>query len=366
VSYQKPDEANPLVPEPLIKDIEARFHGFQAPGTTIDPTMSTPDELRRFGLPPKPHSSAAPLLQKVWGQVFGRALRPQAFMVEPNLIRATRFRLFEKAVATASFAGMNCEASSNWSGAYISANQDKRFLQVWGTWTVPANLQLPPPAFQGPANIPYFCANWIGLDGQRRYLDSSLPQMGTVSILQPDGTTTAESWAQWWARDSANTAPVPLGLAVVPGDIVACVLTAWSPTSVRGVMVNLSASPPTAVPVVMDAPLVTLSNGSSVQPEIAGATAEWIVERPKVPPQPSQPPSRYNFPDYGQSGFDFCLAVEGDSVDIFSLFTGISRDLTGARRIRMFDVLGNPVRTQYISMASKLDNLTLQTNYGSF
>jgi hypothetical protein len=51
-------------------------------------------------------------------------------------------------------------------------------------------------------------------------------------------------------------------------------------------------------------------------------------------------------------------------VDIFSLFNGVPQDLTGARRIRMFDVLGD--RTQYISMASKLDNLTLQTKYGSF
>jgi hypothetical protein len=32
----------------------------------------------------------------------------------------------------------------------------------------------------------------------------------------------------------------------------------------------------------------------------------------------------------------------------------------------MFEVLNNPTRTQYISMASKLDDLTLLTNYGSF
>src|ERR1051325_6792953 len=110
--------------------------------------------------------------------------------------------------------------------------------------------------------------------------------MGTVSILQSDGTTTADSWIQWWARGSGNTAPVTLGLAVAPGDTVACVLTAESPTSVWAVMVNLSTSPPTAVPIMMVAPMVTLPDGSTVQPEIAGATAEWIVERPKVPPQP--------------------------------------------------------------------------------
>ena len=65
-----------------------------------------------------------------------------------------------------------------------------------------------------------------------------------------------------------------------------------------------------------------------------------------------------------QSGFNFCLAVESDSVDIFSLFTGVPQDLTGARRIRMFEVLSNPARIQYISTGRKLDNLTVQTEYG--
>ncbi len=366
MSYGEPYEATGWVPQSVIKDIEARFRGFPVPGMTINPVTGTPDELRQFGLPPKPGSSAPPLLQRVWDQAFGRPLQFQKFNVEPNRIQATQFRLFEKAVAKASFEGFNYETSSNWSGAYITANSDKRFLQVWGTWTIPGDLQLPPPGLQGPSDIPYLCANWIGLDGQRRYLDSSLPQMGTVSILQPDGTTTAESWVQWWARGSGNTAPVPLGLTVAPGDIVASVLTALSPTSAWAVMVNLSTSPPTAVPIMMVAPMVTLPDGSTVQPEIAGATAEWIVERPKVPPQPDQPPNRYNFPNYGQSGFDYCVAVAGDRVDIASLLTGVPQDLTGARRIRMFEVLINPTRIQYISMASKLDNLTLQTKYGSF
>jgi hypothetical protein len=366
MSYRKPGEADGLVPEPVIMDIEARFRGFSVPRMTIKPATGQPDELTRLGLPPKPSSSAPPLLQKVWDRVFGQPLQLQAFKVEPALIEATQFRLFEKAVAKASFDGFNYETSSNWSGAYITANRDKHFLQVWGVWTIPADLQLPPHGLQGPANIPYMCANWIGLDGQRRYLDSSLPQIGTVSILQPGGTTTADSWIQWWARGSGNTAPVPLGLAVAPGQTVACVLTALSPTSVSGVMVNLSTSLPTAVAIMMVAPMVTLPDGSTVQPKIAGATAEWIVERPKVPPQPNQPPNRYNFPDYGQSGFDFCVAVEGDRVDIVSLPTGIPQDLTGARRIRMFEVLGNPTRTRYISMANKLDNVTLQTKYGSF
>jgi hypothetical protein len=69
----------------------------------------------------------------------------------------------------------NFEASSNWSGAYITANRDKQFLQIWGIWTILPNLQLPPLPFQGPAGVDYVCSNWIGLDGQRLFFDCSLP-----------------------------------------------------------------------------------------------------------------------------------------------------------------------------------------------
>ena len=50
--------------------------------------------------------------------------------------------------------------------------------------------------------------------------------MGTVSTLQSNGSTIVQAWTQWWARGIANTAPLPLGLAVAPGDQVLSVLTA--------------------------------------------------------------------------------------------------------------------------------------------
>ena len=208
--------------------------------------------------------------------------------------------------------------------------------------------------------IPYVCANWIGLDGQRLYLDSSLPQMGTVSIRQNDGTTTAQSWMQWWARGAASSAPVPLGLAVNPGDQVLCVLTACDPKTVIGVMLNLSTG--TGIVAQATSPSVTLPDGSMVRPDIAGATAEWIVERPQVVGQTTI----YNFPDYGETEFDCCLAVEGDDVDIVSLFNGIPQQLQGARRTRMFQMLTDPARTAFISMPRKLNDTAIRVKYGGF
>jgi hypothetical protein len=157
-----------------------------------------------------------------------------------------------------------------------------------------------------------------------------------------------------------DTVPVPLGLAVAPGNQVLSVLTAWDPQTVILVMVNLSTMQAQAVETT--APPVTLSDGTIATPEIAGATAEWIVERPTIPGQKEL----YNFPDYGQSQFDSCLAVEGESVDIFSLFAGLPRQLQAARRIRMFEVLLNPARTAFISMPERTSDTALQIRYGGF
>jgi hypothetical protein len=343
--------------EGILADLKRRFTGFPVPEGLFNPLTATPDMLRKFGLPPKPDADRQPLLRQAWDTGFGKPLLLQQFEVEADLVEQTDYRPLSRRVAEISFDGINVETSSNWSGAYITANHDKQFLQVWGMWTIPGNLKEPAPHLQGPPDLPYVCANWIGLDGQRLYFDSSLPQIGTVSQLAPGApATTAQAWAQWWAKDNvATNRPVPLGLSVSPLDKVLCVITAWNPTNVRCVMVNLTPDPPICKAVRVLSPTVQLPDGAQAEPSIAGATAEWILERPRVPPtQPGEATPIYNFPDYGESEFDLCLAVEGDGVDIFSLFDGVPQHLRGARRIRMFQPLANPARTEYISVPRKL------------
>jgi hypothetical protein len=366
MSGEQPSRAAPkLVQAPIIADLKKQFKAFPVPSGLFDPSTASPQILRKYGLPPRPDPNSQPLLRRVWDRGFGKSMKLQEFEFQLGLVEDTQYRLFRDQFVEMSFSGSHFETSTNWSGAYITANQDRQFLQIWGVWTIPDDLQLPPLLQQGPAGIPYCCANWIGLDGQRLYLDSSLPQMGTVSILQPDGTTTAQAWTQWWASGVLNSAPLPLGLTVNPGNRVLCVLTAWDPQTVIFVMVNLSTD--TAMAVKGTSPTWTLPDGTIVQPSIAGATAEWIVERPKVPnPQPGQPPTSYNFANYGETKFELCLAVEGDSVDIFSWFNGVPQQLQGARRIRMFDVLLDPTRTAYISMPRELDDSSIRVKYGGF
>jgi Peptidase A4 family len=348
------------VSDETIGDLQKRFVGFPVPDGLFDPSTASPALLREYGLPPRPDPNSQPLLRQVWDRGFGAPLTLKEFQFDGGLVEATNYRLHFRQADELPFAETRFETSLNWSGAYIAANRDQQFLQIWGVWRVPENLRLPPASSQGPIGIDYMCSNWIGLDGQRLYFDSSLPQIGTSSTLPAGGgPTTAQAWTQWWARGNMNTLPVPLGLAVAPGNQVLSVLTAWDPQTVILVMVNLSTMQAQAVEAT--APMVQV-NGTMATPVIAGATAEWIFERPAIPGETEL----YNFPDYGRSQFEFCVAVEGESVDIFSLFGGLPQDLQGARLIRMFEVLPNPARTAFISMPRKLDNTSVRLRYGGF
>ena len=74
-----------------------------------------------------------------------------------------------------------------------------------------------------------------------------------------------------------------------------------------------------------------------------------------------------NLPDYGEIAFDLCVAVEAPAPDAVSLLSGgVGQRLRGARLLRMFDVLSQPMRTVYLSMPNKLDDLSLRVRYGGF
>ncbi len=128
-------------------------------------------------------------------------------------------------------------------------------------------------------------------------------------------------------------------------------------------MVNLSsANHPNGMAVKGTAPTTTLPNNIQYTPSITGATAEWIVERPRVVGSTEL----NNFPDYGQTEFDACIAVEGDEADIFALFGGVPQELQGARRIRMIYDLFDPARTAFVSMPCKVNETACTARYGGF
>jgi len=72
------------------------------------------------------------------------------------------------------------EYSSNWCGASIVPNGGQQFVLMFGEWTVPTP-ELPPPSEQGPSvrRTLIIASHGSGSTGNRRYLDSTLPQIGT-------------------------------------------------------------------------------------------------------------------------------------------------------------------------------------------
>lgn len=347
---------------PWLADLARRFTAFDEPHRLLDRANLAPDLLRHLGVQSERDHRLRIKLHHPLEQVFNGKFKVEPFVFDSVRIKAVDYRIQPRMQLRMASVPSRTETSSNWSGAYITANQDKRFLQVWGLWTVPANLKLPPAPFQGPPGIEYRVANWIGLDGQRLYFASSLPQMGTTSILQVDGSTRSEAWVQWFERESDDPHIVLLKLTVRPGDTVLCFVTVLGPQHVACVIINLSPPLPVVQAVCVEAPPITLPDGTAAAPDIAGATAEWVVERPQVIGKLTP----NNFPDYGQTKFSLCVAVEGDHADFSSLSGGLAQNLSGARPIRMYDVLPNPARTRYISMADKVDDTTLRLHYGGF
>jgi hypothetical protein len=228
------------------------------------------------------------------------------------------------------------QKSANWSGAYVTPNGGKSLISVMGTWTVPSVTE---PLSE--TEDEYHSSTWIGLDGQRRYKDSSLPQIGTrqrwVRAATPNQDL-YDAWFQWWAQGEHNP-PIPLpSFPVNDGDTISAILTVLNPTTVRFNMKNVTQG-------VMLQAFDVPAPGSRT---VSGATAEWIMERPS--PIPADGWGAYPLPAYKTFAFTDCVAqarAPGSSTT-----TGV--DLETARLIRMYDIGHNPTRLRTLSVPRRV------------
>ena len=202
-----------------------------------------------------------------------------------------------------------------------------------GNWTVP-RVSEPP----GGTQAEYHSSTWIGLDGQRTYKDSSLPQIGTRQRWVRGATPNEDiydAWFQWWARGQHNP-PVPLpSFPVQVDDEISAILTVLNPTTVRFNMKNVTQG---AMLQAFDVP----APGSLT---VSGATAEWIMERPS--PVPADGWDAHPLPAYTGFAFTSCLAqalAPGGSMPV-----GV--DLNTARLIRMYEIRANPASLRTLSVA---------------
>jgi len=305
------------------------------------------DTLKHFGIPPRPDPDLQPEAFEVWASFFGRSAE---FVKAAIVMDTAGYQLNIRETSSTRF-----EGSSNWSGAYVVPTGGNMVVAIMGRWIVPTLAPPSSPQQQAGPNAVYKCSTWIGLDGQRLYLNSSLPQIGTTQTLTMTNglpsNVSAQAWFQWWDRQNGGP-PANLSISVAPGDEVACLLWVFTKSLVIAYILNLTSNQ-MAPPVIASAPIV-----GSTQLTVSGATAEWIMERPTQLGSTAMDA----FPDYASTKLLDCIALTGLGPPI----PGSFKHLKAARLIRMYDTLANPTRTQYISMPKKLDDTTVQVTYGDF
>ncbi len=312
-------------------------------------------------IPPEPDPDLYPDLHAAWSRMF----KTEFVWVAPVFAPIVERLLRVPQVASLTLSNTRIEPSSNWCGPEIAAHGGEQFVQIYGEWTIPT-LALPPPPDRGSGAGPhrYKSTAWVALDGDRRYLNSSLPQVGTGHDLI-DGamgqTTDYYAWVQWWARDQVSLHYRRItSITIQPGLRVMGLVWAFNATEVfvyfrNFAPLNQMVGFTEAAPQVQRTPTLTLT------PTISGATAEWIVERPTVLQLDAT--QLELFPSY--SPIEFCQCVAG-TAPASGLPTG-QQTIATPRWKRMYQVPADgPPRTQIISMARRVSDTAFCAHYGGF
>jgi len=331
---------------------------FPLPPADFDCLRSSPGELAKFGLPPRPDGDTQPLLLQAWT----RLLQPPVTFVAP-FAKKKAFALLRTPTMPRIVNLTRFEKSANWSGAEIVANSGNQFVQIFGEWTVP-KPELPPPDELGPSGQTntYRCVTWIGVDGNRRYLNSSLPQIGTEQDLTVDANGNESrqyfAWFQWWALTETHIDRIQLPLTIEEGLPVMAMIWVVDPDHVVAAFRTFGALNQITI-MYEEAPLILTELGgtSLIRPTISGATVEWIHERPLFHAKPSP------FPKYSPVTFRNCVAGMAPAPGIPTS----QQTLTAPRLFRMFDVPSDPPsRTRLTSMPTWIDETSVEARYGGF
>jgi hypothetical protein len=200
----------------------------------INPLEAPPEILRQFGLP-RPPSQSSPAYP-VWRDIFSRELRYS--FSQPMFLTSTyqtnpRFQQVQPRITT------RYESSPNWSGAYVHPRDGNMMVEIVGSWRIPGISM--PGGLSGA--LPPACTIWVGLDGQRRYINSSLPQIGTRQEFDTSGTPKYTAWYQWWVRGQASPVTIPqVPISLQQGDKVLCMVQASGPSEAFVAMAKLGPS----------------------------------------------------------------------------------------------------------------------------
>ncbi|HVM80201.1 MAG TPA: G1 family glutamic endopeptidase [Stellaceae bacterium] len=271
-----------------------KIHTFE-PSKGIDPMRATLAELERSGFPARPED---PKHLARYQQVFSQ-LKNKFHYIQPTFRVNTEKRhgpRVRKAEA-------GTETSTNWSGGVVFAPQGQSFKWVEGDWVVP-NVD-------GPTqNQWYYCASWIGIDGDG---SGDVCQVGVECEVYQSGNSITRHVYPWW-----EWYPLPevqiTNLGVSPGDMVTALIctTGANATSATAFFSNRTTGASTSF--AFNAPQGT---------KLVGNSAEWIVEAPTVGGAQSA------IADYGEVFFSVCegfttnnATVNGGTGDNINLTAG--------------------------------------------
>jgi Peptidase A4 family len=271
------------IPDPatrldLTKQLLAAAQIPKAPPVGFNAIEATSDELKSYGLPPKPDAKANPERYLKWSKHLSKPLT----FVAPTfkIIENDRTPSAKDLTKVA-----NGATSGNWSGYANLDPSPNKYSAIEGEWIIPN-----PYPNSSHANGTYYVSLWVGLDG----IDGSgdVLQAGTDAyVTVSGGTTTSQSafaWYEWYPAYPIIFSNFP----VHPGDTIWGYIDAESTTEGFAYLFNEGAGTYTSV--TFPAP-----SGTSLQ----GNSAEWIVEDPGIPETP--------FPNFGSTAFFDTYAYSG-------------------------------------------------------
>ena len=253
------------------------------PPRGFDPLTATHAELDKHGFPTRPDD---PHHLARYRRVFTQ-LKNKFHYVQPTFRLNPEKRHGPRARRTQA----GTETSTNWSGGVVFAPQGQSFKWVEGDWVVP-NDDAPT------ENQWYYCANWIGIDGDG---SNDVCQAGVECEVYRSGSSISRNIYPWWEWFPLGEVQIT-NLAINPGDMVSTLICTTGANATTASLFFSNRTTGASTSFSFNAPQGT---------KLIGNCAEWIVEAPTVGGSQSA------IADYGEVFFSVCEAflTNGNTVN---------------------------------------------------
>jgi hypothetical protein len=258
----------------ITLDGGVKVRTFTPPPRGFDPITASQTDLLKHGFPARPdHPEHLERYKRVFGLMKGRFeyIEP-TFRVNPNRRHGTAAsRHFTGTVGVKPpVVGTGNEISSIWSGGVVFPPSQMSFRWLTGEWTIP-NVNAPDDGQT------YFCAIWVGIDGDASKPSLDLCQAGINLDVTRNGSNVSRdcaAWCEWFPGPELGIPnfPVTFGDTVV----VTICTTGVGATEALIFFANLTGGFGTSF--LLEAGL--FPDGTQIS--LVGDSAQWVVERPAV------------------------------------------------------------------------------------